>query len=206
MEAPVGARGLPVEGSPGPRRLRRAAITAAALGALGFLAAMALWGQAPEDRQRVAFEPAGLMRETPEEIDRIELLVPPRRLVFLRTGGRWTTASPPGNEPRAGATPSTTPSGAHLDMSLRFMHATAPVRVMARADYAGEPLRDFGLDPPAFTVSLHRGARTAITARFGGPTPQAVLQYVQVEGRDELYLLPVFVGREWELVSRGAPP
>jgi hypothetical protein len=58
---------------------------------------MALWGQAPEDRQRVAFEPAGLMRETPEEIDRIELLVPPRRLVFLRTGGRWTTASPPGN-------------------------------------------------------------------------------------------------------------
>jgi hypothetical protein len=30
---------------------------------------------------------------------------------------------------------------------------------------------------------------------------------VRVDGRDELYLLPVFVGREWELViEAGMPP
>jgi hypothetical protein len=30
------------------------------------------------------------------------------------------------------------------------------------------------------------------------------MQYVQVEGRDELYLLPRFVGREWEQLIDGA--
>jgi hypothetical protein len=32
-----------------------------------------------------------------------------------------------------------------------------------------------------------------------------VLQYVQVEGSDALYLLPIFVGQEWERVARGVP-
>jgi len=168
-----------------------------ALAALAFLAAMALSGRTRESRQYIKFEPAGLMRETPEDIDRIELTIPSRRLVFVRVGGRWTMP------PAASASPEL---GAHLDMSLRFMHVTAPVRVMTPAEYAGEPLRDYGLDPPSYAVSLHRGNGTVLSARFGAPTPQAVLQYVQVEGRDELYLLPVFVGREWERVAQGTPP
>jgi hypothetical protein len=187
--------------------LRRAAIAAAALGALAFLAAMAITGRTRESRQHVKFEPAGLMRETPAEIDRIELLIPPRRLAFQRAGGRWTMLPPrDGQGPASSEAPGAPPDvSAHVEMSLRFMHATAPVRVMAGTEYAGEPLGNFGLDPPSYAVSLHRGADTVLRVRFGAPTPQTVLQYVQVEGSDALYLLPIFVGQEWERVARGVP-
>lgn len=185
-----------MEASVGRARARRAAGVFAALGALAFLVAMVLSGRMRESQQYVKFEPAGLMRHIPEEIDRVELVAPPRRLVFRRAGGHWTTST----------AQASTDLVAHLEMSLRFMHVTAPVRVMAPAEYAGERLGEFGLDPPRYTVSLHRGKDLAISARFGAPNPQMVLQYVQVEGRDELYLLPVFVGREWELVAEGTPP
>ena len=50
---------------------------------------------------------------------------------------------------------------------------------------------------------LTDSARTVLATSFGGKNPQGVFQYVRVEGRGELYLLPVFVGREWELVAAG---
>jgi hypothetical protein len=159
---------------------------------------MALSGRMRESQQYVKFEPAGLMRETPETIDRVELVAAARRLVFLRAGGRWKT-------PAAAQVPAALVP--HLEMSLRFMHVAAPVRVMAREEYAGEPLREFGLEPPRYEVSLYRGTDTVLSTRFGARNPQGILQYVRVDGRDELYLLPVFVGREWELViEAGAPP
>jgi len=176
-----------------------------AIAALAFLAVMALSGRMRESQQYVKYEPAGLMREPPEDIDRIELVASPRRRVFTRTAGSWTLAPAPGDMSMA-PHPTSSDLSAHLEMSLRFMHATAPVRIMMRSEYADEPLRDYGLDPPGYSVTLHQGPRTVMSARFGAPTPQTVLQYVQVDGRDELYLLPVFVGREWELVAAGTPP
>jgi hypothetical protein len=187
-----------VEAPVGRSWARRVGISAAALGALAFLVAMAFSGRMRESQQYVKFEPAGLLRETPETIDRVELVAAARRLVFLRAGDRWKT-------PTAAQVPAALVP--HLEMSLRFMHVAAPVRVMARKEYAGEPLREFGLEPPSYTVSLYRGADTVLSTRFGARNPQEILQYVRVDGHDELYLLPVFVGREWELViEAGAPP
>ena len=185
VEAPVG------------RWARPLGLTALAGGALAFLVAMAFSGHVRESPQYVKFEPAGLMRETPDAIDRVELVAPAGRLVFLRAGGRWRTPS---------AGPVSEALVPHLEMSLRFMHAAAPVRVMAREEYVGEPLREFGLEPPRYAVSLHRGPDTVLRTRFGARNPQDVLQYVRVEGRDELFLLPAFVGREWELVIEAGTP
>ena len=177
---------------------RRVGLGAAALGALAFLGAMVLSGRMRESQHYVKFEPAGLMHEAPETIDRVELVAAARRLVFLRAEGRWRT--PTVAQVPAALVP-------HLEMSIRFMHTAAPVRVMAREEYAGEPLREFGLEPPRYEVSLYRGKDTVLSTRFGARNPQDILQYVRVDGRDELYLLPVFVGREWELViEAGMPP
>jgi hypothetical protein len=193
-----------VAASVGSSGARRAVTVAAALAALAFLIIMALSGRMRESPQYVKFEPAGLMRQTPEEIDRVELVGASGRLAFRRAGGYWTVPSPEENREQSPARVSSE-LVAHLEMSLRFMHATAPVRIMTPADYAGQRLSEFGLDPPRYAVSLHRGTDVVLRARFGAPNPQMVLQYVQVEGRNELYLLPVFVGREWELVAQGAP-
>src|SRR5207249_729642 len=77
------------------RSRRRAAIVVALL-AVGFIAAMALSGARPEGQWFVKFEATGLMRETPERIDRIELTATGRRLHFVRVGsGAWTVEGRP---------------------------------------------------------------------------------------------------------------
>jgi hypothetical protein len=180
-------------------RGRRAGVLGAlaAVAAVAFLLTMVVSGRRPGTRNLVTFTAAGLMAETPDRVDRVELTADGGRWTLTRTGpAQWTVA--PSMRPLAPAV------AAHVEMSLRFMHVTAPVRVLSRDEYTPEGLEEFGLDPPRSTVSLHQGTRSLLTARFGGIGPQQVVQYVGVDGRDEIYLLPVFVGREWGQVARGA--
>ena len=176
--------------------MRRVLLAVAGLLAVGFLLVMVVSGRTRPAPNLVRFEAAGLMREIPDDIDRIEFTGDGRRLMFTRRErGRWTVA--PAADELAAVTVS------HLEMSLKFMHVTAPVRVMSRDEYQPAGLGEYGLDPPRYTVSLQRGGQTVLATSFGGKNPQQVFQYVRVAGRDELYLLPVFVGREWELVAQG---
>jgi hypothetical protein len=41
-------------------------------------------------------------------------------------------------------------------------------------------------------------------AEFGTPNPQKVLQYMKVQGRDQVYLMSRFVGEDWEKALRAA--
>jgi hypothetical protein len=179
------------------RRWRgRAAPAGAGLFAVLFLLVMVVSGRTRPTQNLVKFEAAGLMRAAPDQIDRVELTTKGRRVILARREkGRWTLV------PEAGELAARAVS--HLEMSLKFMHVTAPVRVMSRNEYQGEALGEYGLDPPRYTISLHGGSQTVLATSFGGKNPQDILQYVRVEGRDELYLLPIFVGREWELVVDG---
>jgi Domain of unknown function (DUF4340) len=175
-------------------RRRALLITVAAL-AVGFLLLMAVSGHVRSMQNLVRFEAAGLMPEAPDYIDRVELTAGGQRLVFTRRDpGRWAVGASAGAFPAGGAS--------RLDASLKFMHVTAPIRVLSRGEYEGQPLGEYGLDPPRYTVSLQHGARTVLAMSFGGDNPQHISQYVRVEGRDELYLLPIFVGREWERVAQ----
>ncbi len=174
----------------------KALLAAAGFFAFGFLLVMVISGRTRPTQNLVKFEAAGLLRETPDQIDRVELVAEGRSVTFTRRErGRWTVA-PSTGELAPGAV-------SHLEMSLKFMHVTAPVRIMSRGEYQPEALGEYGLDPPRYTLSLRRGGQTVLATSFGGKNPQQVLQYVRVEGRAELYLLPIFVGREWELVAEG---
>ena len=178
---------------------RRFALAAAALVAVAFLAAMALSGRTRTMQNLVAFEAAGLMRETPDGIDRVEIAGDARRSTFVRASGAWRTGS-------GADTPLGVDVAAHLEASLKFMHVTAPIRTLARGEYDAA-LGEYGLDPPRYTVALRAKSQPVLTAGFGATNPQGLFQYVRVEGRDSLYLLPVFVGREWErvLAAMNAP-
>jgi hypothetical protein len=127
-------------------------------------------------------------------IDRVELTTNGRRTRFVRGAGRgWATEHDGRQLPASVAS--------HIDVSLRFMRVAAPVRVMTREEWQGESLEEFGLDPPRYAVSLHQGERMVLAGRFGSTNPQEIAQYVQIDGRNSLYLMPRFVGREWELLA-----
>ncbi len=184
-----------VETAVGGRR-RRALPVAVALVAVGLMAAMVVSGHLRESGSFVRFKPAGVMPETPDQIDHVELRAGGRRWEFVRGPGGWRLPSGPGPVPAALVS--------HLDSSIRFMHVAAPVRVMARAEWAEQGLREFGLDPPGYVATLYHGGQAVLRAGFGAPIPQKVLQYMRLQGRDELYLMPRFIGEEWEHVLKGA--
>lgn len=179
-----------------PRR-RRVVAAAVAAAAVAFLAIMTLTGGRRESQQLVRFQAAGLMAAPPGEIDRVEVERDGRRVTFVRgTGGTWT---------RDGDGPISAPEAEHLQTSLRFMHVAEPVRVMEPAEWHGTSDAEFGLAPPRYALRLSGRGRELLAARFGAMNPQRVLQYARVEGRDQLYLMPAFVGAEWEQVWERSP-
>ncbi len=175
-------------------RRRRALVPIGALLALGVLVAMVISGRLPENKQFVKFTPSGVMSEPPTAIDRVEVRTAAGRWRFVRAADGWHDGERP------------LPSGlaAHLDSSIKFMHVSAPVRVMEPAEWSPLGLREFGLDPPGFVATLYRGETRVLEAAFGAPNPQQVLQYMKLAGDDQVYLMSRFIGAEWEQVIRDA--
>jgi hypothetical protein len=169
---------------------------ATALLAVGVLATMVVSGHLRESKQFVRFAPAGVMPDAPAEIDQVELRTGTARRAFVRAPDGWR-ASPDGSPLPASLTTS-------LEDSIKFMHVSAPIRVIERAEWASAGLREFGLDPPRYTATLYRQGRAVVRAEFGAPNPQQVLQYVKLEGHDQVYLMPRFIGEEWEKALREA--
>jgi len=162
-----------------------------AVGAMLFIAVMAFTGGPRENQQLVKPHAAGLMSVSIQDVDRVEIEREGRRLVFGRdSGGRWNTES--------GHTPLPAQALEHLETSLRFMRVAEPVRVMERHEWEGTADGDFGLAPARYSVRLSGHGQSILAVRFGAANPQRVLQYARVDGRDELYLMPTFVGVEWE--------
>jgi hypothetical protein len=93
---------------------------------------------------------------------------------------------------------------ASLEEGIKFMHVSAPVRVMERDEWGALGLREFGLDPPGLTAVLYRGSVAVLGAEFGGPNPQKVLQYMKLQSGERVYLMSRFVGEEWEHALREA--
>ena len=176
------------------RRARRFIGPAGAILAVALLAIMVMSGHLRESRQLVRFRPAGVMPEAPAEIDRVELRTTAGPRVFVRGPEGWRTARDGRALPGSTAT--------LLDDSIKFMHVSAPIRVMERDEWAPSGLREFGLDPPGYTAVLYRGSTPVLGAEFGAPNSQKVLQYMKVQGRDQIYLMSRFIGEEWEKVLR----
>jgi hypothetical protein len=175
-------------------RPRRLLAPAAALLAVGLLTVMVVSGHLRESKQFVKFAPAGVMPEPPGDIDRVEMTTSTGRWVFVRAPDGWRAA--PAGRP---APPSL---ASHLDDAIKFMHVSAPIRVMERAEWSPIGLREFGLDPPGYTATLYRRGTAVLAAEFGAPNPQKVLQYMTLGGRDQVYLMSRFIGEEWEQAIR----
>jgi hypothetical protein len=162
-----------------------------ALLAVGFLLAMLLTGKLPETRQLVKFEARGVLAVPPEQVRRVDLYVGERTTTFVRLSDHaWVGGK--GQEAISDELLE------HLEQAIVFMHTSRPVRVMHRDAYRGTPLHEFGLEHPRCAVALSDGRRVLLEASFGAYNPQDLLQYMQMRGDTNLYLMSRFVGQAWE--------
>jgi len=177
--------------------LKAAGWVGAAMAATLAIVLLAAHGRRP-DPGLVHFQAAGVMAEAPlERVSEVVVTRGERHWRFTRAEGHGWTAG-------AGMRPLGEEAAAQLESGLRFLHVSAPQRVMGRDELPGTPLAELGLDPPRFSVSVRTGALAPITVEFGGLNPQGLARYARVKGRDEILLLPSFVGEPWEHVVGGS--
>jgi len=176
----------------GAPALRRAGWLGAALLAAGVIIALASYGRRP-DPSFAPFEAAGVMLLIPPEtITEVVVVQGERRWRFERAiPNGWVAGpgSPLGESVRA-----------RLDSGLRFLHVSAPQRVLQPQEVAGIAPSEFGLEPPRYSVSVRSSAAEPFNVDFGAPSPQGSAQYARVTGRAEILLLPRFIGEQWEVV------
>jgi hypothetical protein len=162
-----------------------------ALAAVAFLVAMVLTGSLPASRQLAKFEAKGVLKVPPEHVRRVELHVGEDTATFMRAPDKgWVR-----NDRQDVVTGELLE---HLTEAILLMHTSGPVRVMRRDEYQGTPWQEFGLDRPRSSVALSDGQRLLLEVSFGGHNPQDLLQYMQLKGSDDLYLMSLFVGQAWE--------
>ena len=165
--------------------------------ALAYLTAMVVSGALPRQRQFVETDAPGVLQPDANEIDRVELRQADRSAVFVRaSNGKWLDAE---NH----ALPES--RSQHLTTAVQIMNKSAPVRVLQAEEYRGTAMREFGLDGSPLSVALYRGTQPALMLRFGGRNAEDTLDYMLIDGRDELFLMSRFVKQEWEAVMQGPP-
>ena len=170
--------------------LRRYAWPVAATLAAVAIALLALLGGRP-DPGRVEFKAAGVMLHIPpERVTRVRIVAGKRQWEFARgdTGG-WTAVG-------SGSAPADLTD--RIERGLRFLHVSAPERVLTPEEVAGTPPEEFGLDPPHYLVSIQATDAEPFTIQFGAATAPGFAQFARVVNRDELLILPRFVGEPWE--------
>jgi hypothetical protein len=160
---------------------------------VALLAGLALSGRSP-GLPEIKFTPQGIVAATPSTVTAAEIRTGGERIGFRRgKDSAW-------NFERSN-TPVPADLASHLDMALQFMHVSEPTRSLDPGDYQAANFAEFGLDPPAFIVSLEQPDRSAIVADFGTLNPSNTAQYLRLVGQPTVYLMPRHVGTEWEVTA-----
>lgn len=176
-------------------RARSLAVVVAGALMVALIAALALTGRSPGLPQ-LHFEPQGIVPAPPAAVIAAEISTGRDRISFRRTAQPNTWSFDRANAP---AVPAEVAS--HLETALHFMHVSKPTRRLDPSEHEGASFADFGLDPPAYLVSLGKSDGSVIVADFGTLNPTSTSQYVRLAGQPALYLMPRHVGTEWEVTA-----
>jgi hypothetical protein len=173
--------------------MNRLAWAAAALGATGFLAALAFTGGRGGPGLE-PFVPKGLMTIPVEDVREVDVIAPRGHWHFVRTQVGWR------------ATQGIAAAGfeARLDSALKLLRNSGPDRVLTEAEVARVDVAHFGLAPPRLRVIVSGPGASVFAISFGGTNPMGLSHYARLDGSQEVALLPAFVVEEWERAG-GAP-
>jgi hypothetical protein len=119
-------------------------------------------------------------------------------MVLARTGsGGWS---------RAGGDAVPAAVAEKVSLAVQYMHTANPVRAVTGSEIREFAPGEFGLERPRISVALFAGEERVLLARFGSRNPEDMLQYMTIDGRDDLYLMSRFVGQEWEATAEALQP
>jgi hypothetical protein len=181
-----------------PTLIRRAAWPLAAGIALIFLVGLALHGQRPE-AGLAPFKAGGLLTAfAPDQAQEVEITSGGKTWRFRRDGETWQSLE------MAGPVPAEAPR--RIDVALRLLHNSAPLRTIT-AEEAGPTLAsDYGLDDAALRVAVRGPSGASFVIRFGAPNPLGLGRYTRVDGIAGVPLLATYVADSWRQVIGTATP
>jgi hypothetical protein len=145
--------------------------------------------------------PEGILDVPPAQITRIEVSAGDRNVAEFehRPTGGWLVNA-------AEMAPAI---AQHVDIALRMLNVSNPLRVLRPDEYDSTKLAEFGFERPNTLINVFASDGKVNSIVFGEPTPAQNAQYVRVIGRQNLYLLQRYVGVEWQIaldmLARAAP-
>ncbi len=151
-------------------RLRSTLILAVLFAALG---AYLYWVELPRDPDAPSDEP--LVALTVDEVDRIELEHPGRRVVVERKDSGWHMLEP-------------VDAAADERTISNLLDAVAEARVSRTLD-PGQDLPTFGLDAPSASIALTGGGKPLAEIKLGKNTPVGGSTYVLRDGDERIHLV-----------------
>ena len=166
---------------------------AVALGAIGFLVALAFTGGRGGPGLE-PFVPKGLMTIPLEDVREVDVIASHGHWHFVRTQAGW----------RATQGAATAGFEARLDSALKLLRNSGPDRVLTETEVDRVGASQFGLAPPRLRVIVSGPGVSVFAISFGGTNPMGLSHYARLDGRQEIALLPAFVVEEWERAG-GAP-
>lgn len=162
---------------------------AAAVLMVALIGGITLTGKWPTGEIVAPHTAKGILAIPAEQVARAEVSTGEKDMVFQHgPGGSWLVDGTPAQKAIA----------EHMNDAVRLLNKSTPTRTLDPAEYTAQ-IGEFGLDPPRMLVSLFSADGKAASIAFGEATPGQNAQYVRVIGRSRLYLLPRFVGVEWQL-------
>ena len=170
----------------------------AALGAFAFLSWLTLGGSRPVMRQLIKTETKGMLSVAPETIDHVVIASSAGERRYSRSSGGWRDDIRKRQLDAADAH--------RLEIAVKILRTSPPVRAMTPAEVGSAPLSDFGLDPPKAVVTLYDHSTERMRLDLGKSNPQSMLRYARVNGTPGVLIYSGFVGEEWETVAGLAPP
>jgi hypothetical protein len=148
---------------------------------------MVVLGAQPVQRQLVKFEASGVLRMAPQSAERVMLSRAGRQVVFIRAKGE--------NWSREDGAALSQASPTHVETGLKMLQNSGPVREIEPHELVGIDTRPFLLETPEVIISVAGGGHS-LTARFGGLNAEGILQYMQLDGDQRIYLMSRFIGAE----------
>jgi hypothetical protein len=163
----------------------------AALGAAGFLVALALTG-GRGGPGLAPFTPKGLMTIPLAEVREVDSETREGHWHFVRSEDGW----------HATAGPTTAGFAARLDGALTLLRNSGPEHVLSATEVASVDPAQFGFDSPRLRVVVNGNSASPFAISFGTTNVLGLSHYVRSEGSREIFLLPGFVAEEWERVGK----
>jgi hypothetical protein len=153
------------------------------------LATLAFVGERPRPGSE-PFKPQGLLSNWPtEEVTAIKINKGSEERLFTRDpGGPWRSDKeelPP-------------ELGAQIEIGLRLLRNAASERDFSSEELAGRSMSEFGLETPNLTLAVRTAGGATATIAFGEVNPMGLAQYVRMDGRREIAMLPSYVASAWD--------